>query len=352
MDIRAGLEPRDPEAAARTAALLILLGSAVTLFFAIVQPPAGGPVGRLAAIGVSAALLGLSFVLRRMNTRWPVVLWVMTPLLGVVTIVALDLATLDASAAGQVFLCLPVLYAAAQLRWVAAAVTTAAAVAGDALVVFRLEPFGHAVSDFAYVVATCITMAAILVRARSRQECLIAQLRRAAAIDPLTGLVTRRVLDEAANAAIAGAPTDDGTALVLIDLDRFKSINDTYGHPVGDAVLVHVAEVLAAQTRSDTVICRMGGDELAVLLPGCSDGVAMRRAQELLDAIHAHPYLLADGTLIAISVSIGVAQVPTHASSLEPLYAVADQALYLAKRGGRGRISAPPRRNGVSVAGA
>lgn len=349
MDLRAGLEPRDPDAAARTAGLLVLLGSAVTLFFAVVQPPAGGTAGRLAAIGVSLVLLALSFVLRRMTTTWPVLLWVLTPLLGVATIVALDLATLDASAAGQVFLCLPVLYAAAQLRWLAAGLTTAAAVLGDALVVFRLEPVGHAITDFAYVVATCVTMAAVLVRARSRQEGLVTQLRRAAAIDPLTGLVTRRVLDEAAHAAIVGGPNDDGTALVLIDVDRFKSINDTYGHPVGDAVLVHVAEVLANQTRSDTVICRMGGDELAVLLPGCSNEVALRRAQELLEAVHSHPYLLADGTLIAISVSIGVAQVPTHAAGLEPLYSVADQALYLAKRGGRGRVSAPPRREDSSV---
>jgi diguanylate cyclase (GGDEF)-like protein len=344
MDVRAGLEPRDPAAAARTAALLTLLGSGITLFFAVVQPPAGGQTGRLAAIAVSAVLLGLSFLLRRMTLAWPVVLWALTPLIGVAAIVLLDLATVDSSAAGQVFLCLPVLYAAAQLRWVAAGVTTAAAVAGDAVVVFSLEPFAHAINDFGYVSATCITMAAVLVRARSRQESLIAQLRRAAAIDPLTGLVTRRVLDEAAQSALSSAACDDGTALILIDLDRFKSINDTYGHPVGDSVLIHVGEILASQTRADTVICRMGGDEIAVLLPGCSNDIAMRRAQELLEAVHARPYELFDGTLIAISVSIGVAQAPTHAQGLEPLYSVADQALYLAKRGGRGRISAPPAR--------
>src|SRR5262249_16983865 len=147
-----------------------------------------------------------------------------------------------------------------------------------------------------YVAATVITMAAVLVHARNRQEALVEQLRRAAAIDPLTGLVTRRVLDEAAQAALSSSAIDDGTALILLDLDRFKSINDTYGHPVGDAVLVHVGDILAKETRADTVICRMGGDEIAVLLPGCSNEVAMRRAHELLDAVHAHPYQLADGT--------------------------------------------------------
>jgi diguanylate cyclase (GGDEF)-like protein len=343
MNVRAGLEPRDAAAAARTAGLLTLLGAGVSLFFAVVQPPSTDVMGRLVALLVPAALLGASFVFRRATPSWPRFVWVLPPLLGVGAVVTLDLMTHDASAAGQVFLCLPVLYAAAQLRWLGAALASLAAVAGDALVVFGVEPVAKAGADFGYVAATCLTMAFVLVRARNHQEALVEQLRRMAAIDPLTGLVTRRVLDEAAQSALSGAGQDDGTALVLIDLDRFKSINDTYGHPVGDAVLVHVSQVLARQTRADTVVCRMGGDEIAVLLPGCSNLTAMRRAQDLLDAVHAHPFQLDDGTLIAISVSIGVAQVPVHAEALNTLYTVADRALYEAKRSGRGRISAPPR---------
>src|SRR3954453_19137497 len=103
MNLRGGFESRDPAAAARTAALLTLLGSGVTLFFAVAEPPAGGAAGRLAVIAVSAVLLALSLVLRRMNPGWPVLTWVLTPLLGVAAIVTLDLATMDASAAGQVF---------------------------------------------------------------------------------------------------------------------------------------------------------------------------------------------------------------------------------------------------------
>jgi diguanylate cyclase (GGDEF)-like protein len=339
---RAGLQPRDAATAARTAGLLTVLGAGVSLFFAIVQPPSSDLVSRLAALLVPAGLLAAGFVFRRATDTWPTIVWVLPPVMGVAAVVALDLMTSDASAAGQIFLCLPVLYAAAQLRWLGATVVALVAIAGDGVVVFGLESVGRATADFGYVAATCLTMAYVLVRARSHQERLVLQLRRAAAVDPLTGLVTRRVLDEAARTALSTAGQDEGTALVLIDLDRFKSINDTYGHPVGDAVLVHVSEVLARQTRSDTVVCRMGGDEIAVLLPGCSHDTAVRRAQDLLEAVHAHPFQLDDGTLVAISVSIGVAQVPVHATELNRLYTVADQALYRAKRAGRGRVGAPP----------
>jgi diguanylate cyclase (GGDEF)-like protein len=296
------------------------------------------------------ALLAFAFAraASRNADRWPILVWVCPPLLGVVAIVGLDLSTRDASAAGQVFLCLPVLYAAAQLRWFGALIATVGAVAGDALVVFSLEPAARAFPDCAYVSATCVTMALVLVRARNRQEALVAQLRRAAAIDPLTGLVTRRVLDEATLAAL-GAAEAEGTALVLIDVDHFKAINDTYGHPVGDKVLVHLADVLSTRTRSDTVICRMGGDEIAVLLPGCSEGVAVRRAQDLLESVHSHPFQLSDGTLLAISVSVGVAHVTGRVDANSQLYTVADSALYEAKRGGRGRVSIPPTSRVVST---
>ena len=107
MNLRAGLEPRDPAAAARTAGLLTLLGAGVSLFFAVVQPPSTDLTGRLAALLVPAALLAASFVFRRATPTWPRLVWVLPPLLGVAAVVALDLMTMDASAAGQVFLCLP-----------------------------------------------------------------------------------------------------------------------------------------------------------------------------------------------------------------------------------------------------
>jgi diguanylate cyclase (GGDEF)-like protein len=147
------------------------------------------------------------------------------------------------------------------------------------------------------------------------------------------------VLDEALSAALTTRGGSQGTALVLVDVDSFKSINDQHGHPVGDDALAHIAEVLRTVVRAgDAVLSRMGGDELAVLLPDCPADVAVRRANEVLDAVRTAPLVLSDGTLLAISISLGVAHAPSHALGLEELYAAADAALYAAKRGGRGRV--------------
>jgi diguanylate cyclase (GGDEF)-like protein len=127
---------------------------------------------------------------------------------------------------------------------------------------------------------------------------------------------------------------------VLIDVDALKSINDAHGHPAGDEVLVHLAAVLREQVRAeDAVLSRLGGDELAVLLPGSSAPAARRRAEALLDRVRATPVTLTDGTPLALSISLGVAHLPHSADSLEALYETADAALYDAKRAGRGCVA-------------
>jgi diguanylate cyclase (GGDEF)-like protein len=163
-----------------------------------------------------------------------------------------------------------------------------------------------------------------------------------AAIDHLTGLVTRRVLDDATRSAISGAAAQTGTALVLIDIDRFKIINDTYGHPVGDDALTHVASVLTGLSRTQDVVARMGGDELAVLMPGCTYDVAVVRAEEFVDAVRDTPLRIHDGSLVGLSISAGVAHAPRHAYQVRDLYSSADMALYQAKRDGRDRVGEVP----------
>ena len=105
-------------------------------------------------------------------------------------------------------------------------------------------PWERAIVEAGYMSAAIVTTAALLTLAGERQERLVSLLERQAAIDPLTGLVTRRVLDEAASSALSGAASAEGTALILIDVDNFKAINDHYGHPGGDEVLVQLAHVL------------------------------------------------------------------------------------------------------------
>ena len=158
-------------------------------------------------------------------------------------------------------------------------------------------------------------------------------------MDALTGLVNRRAFDDALGTTLH-LPDAAGTALLLIDVDAFKTVNDQHGHPVGDALLIHLAGVLRDQIRAeDAVLSRLGGDELAVLLPDCPVDVANRRAQQLLTAVHAAPLELPDGTLLALSISVGVAHVTEATDDLEALYHAADAALYDAKRAGRGRVA-------------
>ncbi len=170
----------------------------------------------------------------------------------------------------------------------------------------------------------------------------MAELRRHAAIDPLTGLATRRVLDDATRIALTAAEARVGTALVIIDLDRFKAVNDTYGHVVGDEALTHVARILTGQSRGHDVVARIGGDELAVLMPGCGYEAAMRRAEDFVAAVNTTPLLLPGGVTVPLSISAGAAHVPDNAAGAGDLYSTADAALYAAKRSGRGRVGRAP----------
>ncbi|RBY87546.1 GGDEF domain-containing protein [Blastococcus sp. TF02A-26] len=252
---------------------------------------------------------------------------------------SLNVATDDPSAAGQAFFAFPVLWAASHLRRGAVVAVTTLAVAGDLVALSFLLPLEDALFDVVFFGSVLVVIAAMLDRAGAVQAALVAALQQQATVDALTGLVNRRVLDEALRHALDRAPRPEGTALVLVDVDSFKQINDRHGHPVGDDALVHLADLVRRHVRAgDAVLSRLGGDELAVLLPGCPAEVATQRAGELLEAVRSTPMTLPDGALLALSVSVGVAHAPQHASGMRGLYAAADAALYRAKNGGRGRV--------------
>ncbi|MFC2992492.1 sensor domain-containing diguanylate cyclase [Halomonas tibetensis] len=177
---------------------------------------------------------------------------------------------------------------------------------------------------------------------RERKQ-LEEQLVKLALTDPLTGLGNRRYLEGQAAMEIArnqrsGAPL----TLIAIDLDHFKRINDNYGHDVGDLVLQAFANTARELLRDGDVLCRMGGEEFAVLLPDTTREQAIQVAERLREAVATTPTkvghaVTADG-MLAYSASLGVTLVSAGEDSLKPAIKRADQGLYAAKEAGRNRV--------------
>lgn len=155
--------------------------------------------------------------------------------------------------------------------------------------------------------------------------------------DALTGLPNRTQLDDRARQAIAFAQQSHGSvALMFLDLDHFKDINDSLGHSVGDALLVELATRIRLSLREQDTVSRLGGDEFIFLLPGMDAGVAAAVAQKLLDSI-AEPFRIEPYDL-NVTGSIGIAVFPGDGTDMETLFKSADAAMYRAKQEGRSRF--------------
>jgi diguanylate cyclase (GGDEF)-like protein len=152
--------------------------------------------------------------------------------------------------------------------------------------------------------------------------------------DELTGLPNRKMLTMRSERALAengrGAGGQERVGLFLLDLDRFKEVNDTLGHAVGDRLLQLVADRLTHSVRPGDLVARLGGDEFAVLLPSVRDAQAARQVAARLRAALSEPVRL-DGTLFEIEGSVGIALCPDHAPDYEHLLQRADVAMYVAK---------------------
>lgn len=163
------------------------------------------------------------------------------------------------------------------------------------------------------------------------------QLEKIAYFDGLTGLANRRLFNDESRRLLAQSQrTGRGFALLLIDLDHFKQVNDTQGHDAGDALLVAVALRLQAAVRETDRVARLGGDEFAVLLHDLDDDANVATVCERIFAAFAEPV---EHNMIRLMPqgSIGAAQCPRHGQTLDVLYKAADMALYAAKRAGRNR---------------
>ncbi|PPK98392.1 diguanylate cyclase (GGDEF)-like protein [Kineococcus xinjiangensis] len=156
--------------------------------------------------------------------------------------------------------------------------------------------------------------------------------------DPLTGLHNRRHLMAVLDAVLA---TGDQVGLVILDVDHFKSVNDTHGHQTGDDVLVAVAHSLLEGTREGDTVARYGGEEFVVLLPGAGVEATMRRAEQIRARCQATkvPIIVGeDPRTLSVTISAGVAVHPADGADARALVAAADAALYAAKAGGRNRV--------------
>jgi diguanylate cyclase (GGDEF)-like protein len=155
--------------------------------------------------------------------------------------------------------------------------------------------------------------------------------------DALTGLANRRGLIEAVETRlVAATASETRLALLFLDLDNFKNVNDTFGHAFGDRLLRLVAERLKRELAADEVAARIGGDEFVVVIDAATQAAAIAMGQRLIGAV-ARTYSLGEGVTAAVGVSIGIAVAPEHGDDPEDLLAIADAALYEAKSGGKSR---------------
>ncbi len=195
--------------------------------------------------------------------------------------------------------------------------------------------------------ATSVTLTLVVIlRLRSQAERLKEALAEQARTDDLTGLDNRRSFSEALDREFTRFRRyRRPLSLLVVDVDHFKLVNDTWGHSAGDAALRALGGLLATHVRASDTVGRIGGEEFGVIMPDCGTQQALHRGNALRAAVHfeskswEHP----------ITVSIGVATIPDCADSPEYLQDAADSALYEAKAAGRDRVHAAPLRDDYSL---
>lgn len=164
--------------------------------------------------------------------------------------------------------------------------------------------------------------------------------------DPLTGLYNRRFLDESLNRETYSMKRHNySTGVIMMDIDYFKTFNDTYGHECGDTILKELGSFLKKNTRGNDIACRYGGEEFVIILIKTNISDAIKKAEILHKQICEDLIISHEGTQHSITVSAGVAICPDHGSKIDDVIKVADTALYQAKNKGRNQVAWPDLKN-------
>ncbi|HWS38609.1 MAG TPA: GGDEF domain-containing protein [Actinoplanes sp.] len=328
---------RDIAGGSRAVAWLMLVAGPYNLITGVLLK-LGDPLPELLVLGLTSVVLFLVGLLcLRRPDRLPRVFWLLVPFAATGVVTLLNVVTADADLGPQLFYLWPLLYAASFLSRLLVGLTVVQISAGHALTAFQFAEPGGLLLDWVSITVAMAMTAAVVVGLRERNENLLRELEHQATSDALTGVANRRAFDTELHRAVGGGRL----ALIVVDVDHFKTINDTWGHAAGDRALCAVADALRT-AGSALCVARLGGDEFAVLLQTGPDEAVLfaERARTLAGAAEGLP----GGPL---GLSIGVAAAPDHADTAEDLQRVADDALYQAKADGRGRTAryGPPRHN-------
>lgn len=209
-----------------------------------------------------------------------------------------------------------------------------------------LNPYrGYAVSGIILRYVLILTTSLLVIYAQCRSENAKTQakaFKEASQKDSLTGLLNRSGLHERIMEMSIAAEVnkqDFEGALLLMDLDHFKSVNDTLGHPVGDKLLTDVADKLRSLFRDNDLVCRLGGDEFCVFINGSiSHDILEQKAIAVKETLR-QDFATPNGEIITVTTSIGISHLPDHGPDYDSLYRKADAALYVSKENGRNQYS-------------
>ncbi len=335
---------RDHVAASRALALFAGAGGLWVLGATATVPGFAGQGATVAvsfALGFALVVVAAAAWLGAERIPAAALLWVAP--VSVLVIGFLNFITDDSSTGSQLFLLWPVLFAASFQSRRIAVIVLLQILAVEGFVLGSLQHPSQAVADTLALVLAYTMAAFAVLTFRRRVDRLLDALNAQAREDSLTGLPNRRAFDEHLSRLTRLAERSrEPLSLLAVDVDRFKEVNDTRGHVVGDQVLCAVAEALRASGRDVDVVARVGGDEFAVLLPGCELEDAVSVGAVVAEQAMVHTARLGE----PVSVSVGAATLSGGAMTPDALLTAADRALYASKDEGRRRSGSPLLRPG------